>query len=49
MKLPAAIVWLLLLVGAYRLGAQAPARTEPEASPGTSFESTLDPGDPLSQ
>ena len=49
MKPLAAIVWLLLLVGAYRFGAEAPERTEPESASGTSFEAALDHRHPLSR
>ena len=49
MKPLAAIVWLLLLVGAYRIGAEAPVRTESGSTPGTSFEAALDHRHPLSR
>jgi hypothetical protein len=49
MKLLGAILWLLLLVGAYGLGAEAPARTETVSTAGTSFEAALDHRDPLSR
>ena len=48
-KLPGAILWLLLLVVAYRLGADSPARTGPVATSRTSFEAALEDRDPLSR
>jgi len=49
MKPLAAILWLLLLGVAYRLGADSPARAVPGASSGVSFEAALDQRDPLSR
>ena len=49
MKLLGAILWLLLVVGAYGLGARFPARTDPVVASTTSFEAALDHSDPLSR
>ncbi len=47
MKLLGGILWLLLLLGAYALGAGFPARTEPAVASTTSFEAALDHTNPL--
>lgn len=49
MKPLAATLWLLLLVVAYRLGADSPARTGPAATSRTSFEAALEHRDPLAR
>ena len=49
MKLLGAILWLLLVVGAYRLGAESAARTKPVVTSTTSFEAALGHSDPLSR
>ncbi len=49
MKLSGAILWLLLVVGAYGLGAEYSARTKPVATSTTSFEAALGHSDPLSR
>ena len=49
MKLLGAILWLLLVVGAYGLGAESSARTKPVVPSTTSFEAALGHSDPLSR
>lgn len=49
MKLLGATLWLLLLVVAYKLGVDSPARTAPVATPRTSLEAALAHRDPLSR
>ena len=49
MKLLAVALWLLLLVGAYRLGAEHPSGVRPAPSGVASFESALDERDQLAR